>query len=119
MKENFCIKVIRGELIIIATRYDLSLSNDEEVVQELNDMKYSGLIIFDNLLVNGGSIKSNRFGKILFENGEFNRKSMVLINKEEELPIEITNNSFYKENKNLLENSILSCSEQERILNKN
>ena len=77
----------------------------------LKEINFTGEIIFDLLLANGNS--SNRFIRTKIKNSEIDRTSMKVL-KDIDNSIVIKSRDFYRKNKDLLDNSILS--DKEKIL---
>ncbi|MDC0800767.1 type II toxin-antitoxin system RnlB family antitoxin [Clostridium paraputrificum] len=105
--ENFKIKRIddRHEYIILSTSYISPLDELFDLEEQLKQLEYKGKIIFDLLLCNG--LERNRFLETFFD-GDFVDLSSISILYGVDERIKKISRSFYKENLDILETSILS-----------
>ena len=90
-------------IFIQSVCYKNPINNLDEVSSKLEKIRYTGIVIFDLLLINGSS--SNRFLCSNYNNG-FNMKSFKKITLPHETRKEII--LYYKQHKSYLYNSNLS-----------
>ena len=78
------------------------------IANELMKNKFMGTIIFDLLVFNGNEV--NRFVSITFDGLKFDKKNIKYFSHIEPT-LEIEQNNFFIENKDLLSTSVLSSKE--------
>ena len=100
-------------ILVIGLSFESPLSDLSEIERELEQSKYRGSVVFDLLLANG--IAFNRFVKLHFENGRFERDTFDVIESGNVSLIEASK-KFIKNNKDVLNYGILSALEKSEIL---
>lgn len=103
-----------------AVIYSVSYNNPIQDIQEISEymrkyIEVKGYVLFDLLLSNGENF--NRFAEGYFDGYEISFNSLKVIELTDAKEIQGIN-SFYKKNKNLLNNSVLSPSEKFRYARK-
>lgn len=107
MNKNFTITFDNNQAIVSSMNYLRIEDYMQEVVEELNKMKYEGKVLFDLLLCNG--FAQNRFVEIDFNYDGFNIKSAKIIIPTEKM-VKERNDHYRKYPKNVKEGHILSKS---------
>lgn len=104
--KNFIIEKIKNQeqYIILSTSYISPLDDIQILQDELKKLTYTGKIIIDLLLCNG--LSSNRYIEAFF-NGEILDVSSVKVVDNVSTIVKETSKLFYKDNKSILERSIL------------
>lgn len=104
----FEIIIKESNCLVLSTSYINPLSNLDMVEEELKNKKYNGKVFFDLLLSNGKN--KNRFIKAIYSSG-FNKNDFLEV---ETIPLKLLelSKSFYENNLNLIENSILTKSQK-------
>ncbi|CAB1220853.1 type II toxin-antitoxin system RnlB family antitoxin [Acinetobacter bouvetii] len=107
---DILIKELNDEkLVIITAILDFNPIKKLKLISaELEERKFQGTVTFDLLVLNG--IEDNRFISMYFDGKKFD-KSTICIQSHIKTNLEIEQNSFFKNNIDLLAHSVLSSKE--------
>lgn len=100
-------------ILIMGLSFESPLTDLSEIERELQRSKYRGRVVFDLLLANG--IAFNRYVKMCFENGRFQRETFDVI-PSSDVSLNEASKKFIKDNKDVLNYGILSALEKSEIL---
>ncbi len=110
---NFYFTEETQELFLIASSFESSLRNDQNVIDKLKDLNFKGEVYVDMLLVKG--IVASRFFKFYFNGQRFETNKTQKINSNTNNILNKFQNierTFCISNKGIIENSCLSYSEK-------
>lgn len=105
----------RYDAIIYANSYISPIQDINEISLELSRLHIEGVVLFDMLLANGDNF--NRFAEVYYDGTQIHLEKMEIIEVYDKCFLNEVN-CFYKQNIDLLDNSVLSLSQRFSYSNK-
>lgn len=93
------------KLLVLSVSYVSPFDEIEELENDLREMNFKGVVLFDLILCNG--VSPNRFIKAYFDGSSFDSNTFGIISNIKD-NIKLISSNFYKNNSDLIDKGVLS-----------
>ena len=106
MKPNILISTkTEYKLLVLSVSYISPFDEIEELENDLREMNFKGIVLFDLILCNG--VSPNRFIKSYFDGNSFYSNTFEIVSNIKD-NIKLISSNFYKNNSDLIDKGVLS-----------
>ena len=93
------------KLLVLSVSYISPFDEIEELENDLREMNFRGVVLFDLILCNG--VSPNRFIKSYFDGNSFSSSIFEIVNNIKD-DVKLISSNFYKNNSDLIDKGVLS-----------
>lgn len=93
------------KLLVLSVSYISPFDEIEELENDLREMNFKGIVLFDLILCNG--VSPNRFIKSYFDGNSFYSNTFEIVNNIKD-DVKLISSNFYKNNSDLIDKGVLS-----------